>query len=1050
VRACPSCGKDNPADARFCNACGQSLAAETPAAETRKTVTVVFCDVTGSTALGERTDPEALRRLMTRYYDAMRAVVESHGGTVEKFIGDAVMAVFGVPRVHEDDALRAVRASAAMRSALEDLNRDLQREFGVEIQTRIGVNTGEVVAGEPSAGQNLVLGDMVNTAARLEQAAVPGEIMLGEDTYQLVRDAVIVEPVDPLALKGKSGGVLAHRLVEVKPGVEGHVRRMDSPMVGRHRQLGLLRDTFDGTVSDRACGLFTVLGPAGIGKTRLVREFLDGVGDEPLVLWGRCLSYGEGITFWAISEMLASAAGITESDTPERAAERIMVVLGDAHDAERVGTQLAALLGVTESPAGVEPAWAVRRLFETLATRRPLIAFFDDLHWAEPGLLDVIEHMADLAREAPILLLCTARPELLETRPGWGGGMRRATSVHLEPLDDLESEELIGNLLDHPALTSEIRQRIREAARGNPLFVEEMLSMLLDDGSIVEKDGAWVATIDLSTINVPPAISALLAARLDRLSPDERGLLEAASVIGEIFERDAIQTMVEGGIDRIVQGLVRKDLIVPSPSDMGAGDAIRFRHILIRDAAYQAIPKERRADLHEGFAAWIERVGGDRAEEQDEIVGYHLEQAFRYREALGPLDDEARDLARRAAARLAAAGFRALGRYDVAAVANLLGRAEALHDPSDPARIALLPDLAFALWESGSTEESKAVISEALSRAELLGDAEMSAHVSLMRWFLEDDLEGSHDRVRSVAQQAASLFDRTGDEAGLARAWHLIGSVEWDLGQAGKQLPALERALEHAQRAGDAFETAEVILSITAAIVRGPTAVPIGIARAEHIIDRFPANRGAEAYMCHALAHLRARLGEFDAARDAAERYRGFLHDTGQMIGYWRGAEVLFDIEMLAGDAVAADAVAEEAYAKLLERDDRWPYLCAFVAQARFALGRYADAAEVAEVAASSAVAVERALGLGVLARVRAREGDAPAAHELIDEAVAIVERTDFLFDRGTVQLDRAEVMELLSRGDDARTARERALEMFEEKGDLVSAARTRSLLERG
>jgi tetratricopeptide (TPR) repeat protein len=322
--------------------------------------------------------------------------------------------------------------------------------------------------------------------------------------------------------------------------------------------------------------------------------------------------------------------------------------------------------------------------------------------------------------------------------------------------------------------------------------------------------------------------------------------------------------------------------------------------------------------------------------------------------------------------------------------------------------------------------------------------------VSVMRWFLENDLEGSHDQARSVAQQAATLFERAGDEAGLARAWNLIGSVEWDLGQAGKQLPALERALEHAQRAGDTFETAEVLLSVTAALVRGPTPVPDGIARAERITDQYPANRGAEAYMCHALAHLRARIGEFDAARDAFARYRGFLQDTGAMTGYWRAAEVLFDIEMLAGERETAAAVVEQAHSSLLEQGDPWPYLCAFLAQARLALGKYSGASEVAEIAASSANAIERALGLGVLARIRAREGDATESKGLIDEAVAIVERTDFLFDRGTVQLDRAEVMELLGRDGEARAARERALEMFQEKGDLVSAARTRALLERG
>ena len=479
-------------------------------------------------------------------------------------------------------------------------------------------------------------------------------------------------------------------------------------------------------------------------------------------------------------------------------------------------------------------------------------------------------------------------------------------------------------------------------------------------------------------------------------------------------------------------------------------EAFRFRHILIRDAAYQAIPKERRADLHEGFAAWIGRVGGDRAEEQDEIVGYHLEQAFRYRQELGPLDDQARRLARQASDRLAAAGSRAHTRHDMRAVVNLLGRAEALLDPSDPARLALLPDLSEALWEGGLTEEATALTSEFRALAEDLGDPELIAYATLSGWWLRGELARPLDLARSDAQDAIRVFEASGDERGLARAWQVIASIEWDLGQAGKQLDALEHALDHAGRARASFETEEALFSVTSAIVRGPIPVPEAIARAEGIIGEFPDNRGMEAYMGHALAHLRARLGAFDAAREEVDRYRGFLLDTGQLKAYWRAAEVGFDVEMLAGDVQAAADVAEEAHAKLSERGDRWPYLCAFLAQARFGLGRYTEASEVAEIAASSANSIERALGLGVLARLRAREGDAAAAQEMIEEAVAIVERTDFLFDRGTVYLDRAEVMELLGRDEEARAARERALEMFEEKGDLVSADRTRSLLERG
>jgi tetratricopeptide (TPR) repeat protein len=383
-------------------------------------------------------------------------------------------------------------------------------------------------------------------------------------------------------------------------------------------------------------------------------------------------------------------------------------------------------------------------------------------------------------------------------------------------------------------------------------------------------------------------------------------------------------------------------------------------------------------------------------------------------------------------------------------------------DPSTADRVSLLPDLAIALWNGGQVDEAKAIVEEARVRAEELGMPELAMHATLAGSFVSSDVTTSSeirgpsrsdrpfDQIRADSERAIRMFEASGDERGLARAWHLIADVEWDLGHAGAQLAALERALEHAGRVSAPFETAEVLLSVTSAIVRGPTPVIEGIAKSEQFVRDFPGNRVVEAYMDHAVAHLRARLGEFDAAREASDRYRAFLLDTGQMIGYWRSAELRFDVEMLAGDTEAARAVAEKGYAALLEKGDRWPYLGAFLGQARLALGQMEEAAEVAEVAASSVIAVERALGLGVLAQVRAREGDGVAAEKLIREAVEIVERTDFLFDRGTVQLDLAEVMDAVGRAGEARVARDRAFHMFEQKGDLVSAARARSLLDLG
>ena len=1053
MAACPNCGAENAEGANFCSVCGTRLdVAE--AAEVRKTVTILFCDVTGSTELGEQLDPESMRKVMARYFDAMRAALERHGGSVEKFIGDAVMAVFGIPQLHEDDALRAVRAAVDMRAALEGLNHELERDHGVRLACRIGVNTGEVLVGVESTDFGRVTGDAVNTAARLEAAAEPGEILIGDGTHALARDAVEAEPVEPLSLKGKAEPVPAHRLIQVVSETGQARRALLSTMVGRDRELEDLTRAFARASEDRSCLLFTVLGAAGEGKSRLVEEFVSSVGDSANVLTGRCLPYGEGITYWPVAEAVRTALGVQAFDASEDVVARLLETVADDEHAASITRRLSEILGVGEGVGSAEETpWAIRRFLELLALDRPLITLWEDIHWAEPAFLDVVDHIVDWSRDAPIMLVCTARPEFLDTRADWGGGKLNATTLLLQPLDPKASAQLIANLLGGAGLPAEVSDRLTEAAGGNPLFVEQMLSMMIDDRLLVRQDGTWTPAGDLSSVTVPPSVSALLAARLERLTDDERRAIECASVIGKEFYggavRDLLPEHLRDDTPDLIRSLIRKELVRTDRSVVPGEEAFRFRHILIRDAAYQAIPKERRADLHEGFAAWIGRVGGERAEEQDEIVGYHLEQAFRYREALGPLDDAARELGRRASERLAAAGRRALGRHDRQAVANLFGRAESLLDPNDPARIALLPDLGIALWDGGRVEESNAVVAEALSRAEELGDQEAAMHATIARWFVLTDVDRPFDQIRSDCERALALFEAARDDRGLARAWLLIADIGWDHGRAGEQLVALERALEHAGRADAPFETAEVLLSVSAAIVRGPTPVTEGLAKADELLRDYPGNRGVEAYIDHAIAHLRSRLGEFDAAREACDRYRAFLLDTGQLIGYWRSAEVRFDVEMLAGDVETAAAVAEEAYAHLLEKGDRWPYLGAFLGQARLALGRSTDAAEVAEVAAASAIAVERALGLGVLARVRAGEGDVAGAEEAIREAIEIVERTDFLFDRGTVQLDLAEVMELFGRGAEARAARERALEMFEAKGDLVSAARTRSLLER-
>jgi class 3 adenylate cyclase len=467
MRVCPACGHENSDSARFCEECATPLAVAPVFHEQRKTVTVVFCDVTGSTALGEATDPEALRALLARYFVRMKGIVESHGGTVEKFIGDAVMAVFGVPRVHEDDALRAVHAAAEMRDALPELG----------VHARIGVNTGEVVTGTE---ERLATGDAVNVAARLEQAAQPGEILIGAATLALVRDAVDAEAIEPLALKGKAEPVAAFRLSAVKGAA---TRRHDAPMVGRRTELAGLCSTYEEALRDRCCRLFTVVGAAGVGKSRLAYEFLAGV--HARVVRGRCLSYGEGITYWPVVEVLKQLDGLPSD--PAAAAP------------------LRSVLRETEVGASAEEiAWAFRKLLEERALARPLVCLFDDIQWAEQTLLDLIEHLALLSRAAPILLLCLARPELAESHPDW------PVELRLEPLPPADVEALIPD-----ALPDDLRERITRAAGGNPLFITEMVALAAEtDGEVL----------------VPPTLRVLLAARLDQLAASsERCSTEARS-----------------------------------------------------------------------------------------------------------------------------------------------------------------------------------------------------------------------------------------------------------------------------------------------------------------------------------------------------------------------------------------------------------------------------------------------------------------------------------------------------------------------------------------
>jgi class 3 adenylate cyclase/tetratricopeptide (TPR) repeat protein len=972
VLICARCGRETPEGFPRCANCGATL--DAPAArEVRKTVTVLFCDITGSTALGESTDPEALRALLARYFERMKAIVESHGGVVEKFIGDAVMALFGAPVAHEDDALRACRAAVEMREAFPALG----------LNGRIGVNTGEVVTGTE---ERLATGDAVNVAARLEQAAAPGQVLIGSRTLALVASAVDVEPVEPLTLKGKSEPVPAYRLLQAKGMPE---RRFSTPMIGREQELQQVGDAFARALRDRSCQLLTVLGSAGVGKSRLAAEFLAGA--DARILRGRCLSYGDGITYWPVVEILKQAGTLP------------------AGDAAR---PLRGLLGESDEIASArEIAWGVRKLLEQEAQAHPVVCVFDDLHWAEKTLLDLVEHVAAASRDAPILLFCTARPELLERRPTWGTGARRATTVLLEPLDAAESAELLAALGDAPEA---LHERIVDAAEGNPLFLEEMLALVR--GS---PDG---------NVDVPPTIQALLAARLDQLDPAERSVLERGAIEGRTFHRGAVSALSDeaADVDEQLLALVRKELIRPDRPQLPLEQAYRFRHQLIRDAAYDALPKAVRADLHQRLAGWLETHGHDFVE-LEEILGLHLEQAARYLAELGRPDPA---VAGEASTRLAAAGERARWRGDASSSRSLLRRALELVAEPD-----LHLETAFAMTQPDIRAAAR-LLGEIAGRAEARADAAGAAlALALAAYMANWAAEGSLDEEERLALAAIPLLEARLDHAGLAEVWFALASSVYRC-RYERMVEAAERARHHEALAGmphrsDAMQALGLQL--------GPRPVDEALERCAALEPRWNIDLSR--------AFLLAMSGRIDEARTLADAAAKHARELGHTADPW-----LAEIEKLAGNHEGASELLRSLCDRLAGRGFDAPLAAYAGLRGRelCSLDRYDEADELAAKARDHAHKddlVTQAFWRQAAAIVQAHRGAHPEAERLAREAVAFARETDSPRVQGDALSDLAEVLAAAGQNAEAASALREALELYERKQVIPLARRARERL---
>jgi DNA-binding SARP family transcriptional activator len=979
--------------------------------ESRRTVTVLFCDVVDSTRLATELDPEAYRRLLADYHDAARRAIEAHGGWVEKFVGDAVMALFGVPDLHEDDALRAVLAAFDVRSAVARL------ESERELHVRIAVNTGEVVVS--SSGRDLhAAGAAINVAAHMEKRAQPGEIVLGGATERLVRDAVRVDEVE------LGDGLVGWRLDEVIAPAPPVAQAPQTPLVGRKKELRRLRASFQRAKKDRSCSVVTVVGEPGIGKTRLARELVDSVRDGARVLVGRCASYGAGATYLPIAEIVRRLVA-------EESVRGIAALLDGEEDAEQIALRVAEVVGLAEGPAAPgESFWAIRRLLEAVARRGPVVVALDDVHWAEPTLLDLVEYLGEWA-EGPIYILCLARPELLESRAGWGGPASTGFLVELDPLEADEVGTLLDVVADGP-VAPDIRDRIVEHAGGNPLFAEQLLALASE-------------APDVPLDQAPPTVEALIAARLDRLTPSELRLLRHASIIGRLFRFEELHDLAVFG-DADLASLERRGLVHALQLEPG----YRFHHVLVRDVAYRGIPKAERAELHEQAADNLDRRDGP-----DELVGYHLEQAYRCRAELARVDDRARRLAHAAGERLGAAGIRAWKRADVPAAITLIGRAVDLLPENHETRLELLCELGIACRMDGDVGKAEALLVEARDVAQVAQtrrvELKASVELSLMRALQQPDAAESSLELARAAIPELEVFH---DDRALGRAWYHIAFLEGGFKyQFARQEKAAARAASHYARAG--WSPSLCLGASGVALCFGPRNVRDGIVHCAALLAEHAGDRASEANVLLYMGQLEAMQGSIDEGRFRIERALEIWRELGQThAAEVSEGEALGSLETLANRFDQAEEILRrscDACSRLGE-SAVLASRAGDLANVLYLQGHFDESSTWTDVASSNSAELDldaQVRWRRVAAKLEAQEGRFEAGLELAKGTVNALASTDALNARAYALSDLAEVLRLAGREEESSEAIRAAITLFELKGNAVEADRARTRLER-
>ena len=832
---CPSCGTENPEGARFCNNCAAALAPAEPRRKERKFATALFADLVGSTTLAEEEDPEVVQAVVGRAFDRMAEEIARYEGLLEKFMGDAVLAVFGVPRAHEDDAERAVRAAIEMQAVLSELNRGFASEGKPSLEMRIGIEAGEVLVDvERASGprDRMLTGDAVNTAARLQAAADPGKVVVGAAAYTTTKDVIDYRELDALTLKGKSEPVAAWEALRIKARTRGERPRLglglESRLVGRDEELAVLKQTMLRVESEGRPALVTVIGPAGVGKSRLVLElerFAEGL--PQIVYWrrGRCLAYGN-TSYSALADAIKAQCEIYEDDSVDVAAKKADAAARELFGDDSVVPHIRALVGAGEAAAisreDLFEAW--RRFLERLAARYPLVLVLDDIHWADDGLLDFVDHVADWA-QGPIMIVATARPELFETRPTWGGGKRNAASIYLDPLSADEGEAMLEDLLPGP-VDEALKRSIVERSEGNPLYVEEIVRKLIDDGVLRATEAStWEVARPVDEVELPRSIQGLISARLDGLPEDEKAILQDAAVVGRVFWIGAVAELTGRPAAEVRDALGRlrvKELVVPhEPSSFSDEHEFAFRHTLIRDGAYDSLPKALRADKHVGVARWAERRAGDRSEDIVELIATHELEAVGYLDGLGERRPEvlmnAFEHAWSAARRTGALALRAECTRWYREAERL---ADALEIPFDR-QVTLAREHAAASWGADPVIESERVARRAVELATRTGD-DLARGWANARLVLPLMQQARHEEAEQAGRAAVETLEPLGDTPELADALHRLGWFFWRRGREEEAEPLLRRAIEIADRVDAPLVRAEATQTLAVCLLPMP------------------------------------------------------------------------------------------------------------------------------------------------------------------------------------------------------------------------------------